>query len=180
MTAQNSNQWNASTVSPDRKASHSMRRHLLNLSSNRPGQTDIRRNGLQNNTDRPFTDPFLQLQEDLCGDLRLLITPDALICGLGLVIENLRFLITVHNQSSTCPVLDEVIKTLEHKTPPKLSTARPYTTFTAQTRSKTNEYHQFSQICSYVCPSLYAWENFMILGDVSGQVACMCDVQPRK
>jgi hypothetical protein len=64
---------------------------LLNLSSNRPGQTDIRRNGLQYNTDRPFTDPFLQLHQDMCGDLRLLITPDALICGLGLVIDNLRF-----------------------------------------------------------------------------------------
>ena len=64
---------------------------MLSLSSNRPGQTDIRRNGLQYNTDRPFTVSLLQLQEDLCGDLRLLITPDALICGLGLVIENLRF-----------------------------------------------------------------------------------------
>ena len=51
MTARNSNQENVSTVSPDRKAPHSRTRHLRHLSSNRPGQTDIRRNGLQYNSD---------------------------------------------------------------------------------------------------------------------------------
>ena len=55
--------------------------------------------------------------------------------------RNCTFLITVHNHNARCPVLNDVIKTLGHKTAPKLSTARRYTTFTAQTRSKTNEYH---------------------------------------
>jgi len=55
------------------------------------------------------------------------------------------FLITVHNHSATCPpLLNEVIKTLEHKSALELLTARRYKTFTAQTRSKTNEYHPLS------------------------------------
>ena len=81
------------------------------------------------------------------------------------------FLITVHNGSATWPVLNEVIKTLGHKSAPELLTARRYKTFTAHTRSKVNEYHPLSYTCSYLCTSLHAWENFMLLGDVFGQVA---------
>jgi hypothetical protein len=80
------------------------------------------------------------------------------------------------------PVLNEVIKTLEHSKAPKLSTARRYTTFTAQMRSKKKRISSIilDMLILVFLPSLYAWENFTILGDVSGQVACTCDVKPGK